>query len=355
MIQCGQRQVFKNLGLKSSSPAAASPQDQATCPMISNSTYREAGQGTRATPTHYDQFLISCSDDGSINIYDVSSFRKSSANEFYTCDEHQTLFVPHTKGSFGQSDDESIMAGLKDLLAKNDTDQGEQIPRRTRKRQLGTGGNTNQTTANSSSQSQNVCDASSLFMIKLRSADFRAGTRNKHIDAFSVSPLGFLAGGTNHGEILLWKINFGNIRQHKQSDAHQWINGFRVHKKGDPFLMFNPAGDILMTGSADGVAALWDTKFAARQPAKASAAEGEEEKYAQGVTFKTDHTVPLKDINIDEDSLLYRFEEENTPGKLECQIDYIAWSSKGRYAFCATSVKQIAEAAEDGGEDGAKK
>ena len=33
---------------------------------------------------HYDQFLITCSDDGSMNIYDVSSFSKELDGEFYT-------------------------------------------------------------------------------------------------------------------------------------------------------------------------------------------------------------------------------------------------------------------------------
>lgn len=31
----------------------------------------------------YDQFLITCSDDGSINIYDVSSFTKNGVEEYY--------------------------------------------------------------------------------------------------------------------------------------------------------------------------------------------------------------------------------------------------------------------------------
>jgi hypothetical protein len=52
-------------------------------------------------------------------------------------------------------------------------------------------------------------------MVKLRPEDFRLGSRNKHIDSFSVNNKGFLVGGTNHGEVYLWKVNFGSIRQRK--------------------------------------------------------------------------------------------------------------------------------------------
>ena len=31
----------------------------------------------------FDQFLVTCSDDGSINIYDVSSFTKNGVEEYY--------------------------------------------------------------------------------------------------------------------------------------------------------------------------------------------------------------------------------------------------------------------------------
>jgi WD40 repeat protein len=56
-------------------------------------------------------------------------------------------------------------------------------------------------------------------MVKLRPEDFRQGSRNKHIDACSVSARGLLAGGTNHGEAFLWQVNFNNIRARK-ADGH---------------------------------------------------------------------------------------------------------------------------------------
>lgn len=105
------------------------------------------------------------------------------------------------------------MSGLKNLqtskLDEEEKDTGDKISRRTRKRQLVTNltqTNTNQTTANSSSQSQNNQNSQErdIFMVKLRPEDFRQGSRNKHIDACSISARGILAGGTNNGEAYLW-------------------------------------------------------------------------------------------------------------------------------------------------------
>ena len=102
-------------------------------------------------------------------------------------------------------------------------------------------------------------------MVKLIPDGLRAGSRNKHIDAVSVNSKGFLAGGTNHGEIYLWKINFQSIRQRKSEGLYHWVNSFKVHKKANHYVEFNASGNILMTGSADGTAALWDTSFVERK------------------------------------------------------------------------------------------
>jgi WD40 repeat protein len=96
-------------------------------------------------------------------------------------------------------------------------------------------------------------------MHKLRPEDFRIGSKNKHIDAFSVNQKGFVVGGTNHGEIYLWKMNFGNLRQRKGDNYSHWINSFKLHKKAIHYVDFNSSGLILMTGSADGTSCLYDT------------------------------------------------------------------------------------------------
>ena len=54
-----------------------------------------------------------------------------------------------------------------------------------------------------------------IFMIKLRPDDYRIGKGRKHIDSMSVNKRGFLAGGTNSGDLYMWKVNFGDIRKRR--------------------------------------------------------------------------------------------------------------------------------------------
>ena len=76
-------------------------------------------------------------------------------------------------------------------------------------------------------------------MYKLRPEDFRIGSKNKHIDAFSVNAKGFVIGATNSGEIYLWKMNFSNMRQRKNENYSLWINSFKLHKKAIHYVEFN--------------------------------------------------------------------------------------------------------------------
>jgi WD40 repeat protein len=215
------------------------------------------------------------------------------------------------------------------------------VTRRTRKRKLGNQQQstmTNPTTANSSSQSQPGSSQSvDIFKVKLRSEDFRAGTRNKHIDAFSVSPKGFLVGGTNHGEIFLWKVNFNAIRNKKTDGLYQWISSFKVSKKPNHYLQFNSTGDILITGSADGTAQIYDTSFGTKTMVPASL--DEDSDVESGYISKFEE-LPLKDIELGESQLIHRFEEKNQKHEITSAIDSIEWSVNGRYAFCAFSIKK---------------
>lgn len=109
-------------------------------------------------------------------------------------------------------DTNQILNGFQSAQVIEDNDVDDKIKRRTRKKQLLTNQgqtNTNATTANSSSQSQQDLD---IFMVKLRPDDFRQGSKNKHIDACSVNSRGLLVGGTNHGEVFMWQVNFQSIR-----------------------------------------------------------------------------------------------------------------------------------------------
>lgn len=113
-------------------------------------------------------------------------------------------------------------------------------------------------------------------MTKLRPEDFRQGSRNKHIDACTVSSRGVLVGGTNHGEAFLWHVNFHNIRARKadQNNYVQWIGAFKLHKKANHYMRFSPSGEMLMTGSADGTSCIWDTTF--REKMKKNRLDAEE-------------------------------------------------------------------------------
>lgn len=73
MIQSPVKQAQKNM-----------PSQHKEAGMISNVHHSTDNKDKKQPPETFDQFLISCSDDGSINIYDVSSFAKSSIDEFYT-------------------------------------------------------------------------------------------------------------------------------------------------------------------------------------------------------------------------------------------------------------------------------
>jgi WD40 repeat protein len=143
-------------------------------------------------------------------------------------------------------------------------------------------------------------------MVKLIPDGLRAGSRNKHIDAFSVSEQGLLAGGTNQGEIYLWRINFQSIRQRKSDGLYQWVNCFKIHKKANHYVEFNPSGNILMTGSADGSAALWDTSFVEK---KLNMQPDEEILPLQS------QMLPLKNMDISEETLITKIEEPQVDGK----------------------------------------
>ena len=167
-------------------------------------------------------------------------------------------------------------------------------------------------------------------MVKLIPDGLRVGSRNKHIDAVSVNQRGLLAGGTNHGEIYLWKVNFQHIRQ-KKTEVSQWVNSFKLHKKANHYVEFNESGDILMTGSADGTAALWDTSFVEKK----GLIEVEEEPGS--------NMISIKQMDISDETLIKKIEETSEKKKKESQIDHIDWSLHGRYAFVALSVKEIEE------------
>ena len=114
----------------------------------------EGLNASQLSEPQYDQFLISCSDDGSVNIYDVSSFNKDSNDEFYKKGQSNIYKVYSSAGSklLESQDPLLAMKNLLDLKPQSqeapiiEDDEDDNVTRRTRKRTPGPGagaGNTN--------------------------------------------------------------------------------------------------------------------------------------------------------------------------------------------------------------------
>ena len=65
-------------------------------------------------------------------------------------------------------------------------------------------------------------------------------------------------------------MKFHNIRQKKGDEFSTWINSFKVHKKSNHYMQFSPNGEMLLSGSADGTASIWDVRFLDKQYNKLS-------------------------------------------------------------------------------------
>jgi len=99
MIPCSKTQINKNTGSRKDSNIDKIEQ-QAYFEMYQNLDYQEQGtQNNQEGECQYDQYLVSCSDDGSINVYDCSSFKRSCNDEFYTTNlrDKTKIFKPHSK------------------------------------------------------------------------------------------------------------------------------------------------------------------------------------------------------------------------------------------------------------------
>jgi hypothetical protein len=105
-----------------------------------------------------------------------------------------------------------------------------------------------------------------------------------------------------------------------------------LHKKAAHTIQFSPSGEMLLTGSADGTSVIWDTSFI--------------DKNAKPISVENIHEyqpISLKDIDISESQIIHKFEEKIISQNTECLIDCIEWSVNGRYAYCAISVKEVAQ------------
>jgi WD40 repeat protein len=98
--------------------------------------------------------------------------------------------------------------------------------------------------------------------------------------------------------------------------------------------MFNHTGDMLLTGSSDGFATIYDTSFYDKnKPIMADADE-----FSQ--VEPTFAELPFASMDISDETVLFKFDEKSSKYKLELQIEKIEWSANSRYAFCALGIKK---------------
>jgi WD40 repeat protein len=186
----------------------------------------------------------------------------------------------------------------KDKSQQRDIEDNENIAdvitRRTRKRQLLNGSAVTEAPV-------------SIFHIKLRPEEFRRGTRCKHIDSISINKRGFLAAGTNTGDLYLWRMNFGSIRKRRPEGVFSWFNSFKLHKKSIYSMKFSPTGDFLMTASSDGSVSLWNTSFS---QAKTENPLKNIIQHDHQVTDTEEPHVDLREIDFTDSLLEHKFQEQ---------------------------------------------
>ena len=118
-----------------------------------------------------DQFLLSCSDDGTVRLYDFSPLSRVDPNA--TCDG--------TKG-----------------------DQGSQEADELRVRR------SNRRTDIRANPADPYADVN-IFEHELSPDGFRPGQRNKKLDTLCCTSQGLVLAGTNTGELFVWKVYFAEI------------------------------------------------------------------------------------------------------------------------------------------------
>ncbi|CDW76602.1 UNKNOWN [Stylonychia lemnae] len=170
--------------------------------------------------------------------------------------------------------------------------------------------------------------------------DFRPvqGNRNKKIDSININQNGLVAAGTSSGEIYMWKLDIVKFRQQHQK-AFQWLGSSKKHIKTVHFCEFSPNGRFLFTGSVDGTAKIWNI-----EQEKGKKITDQQLLLTDSrllVTMEEKRIFGSKDKHIffqnrhgDQVSMAeYRQQKSNW------QCDCIAWSVHGRYAICALSGK----------------
>lgn len=108
--------------------------------------------------------------------------------------------------------------------------------------------------------------------LELTPDDFRPGVRNRKLDTLALNYQGLIVAGSNTGEMFVWRVNYQNVTNYNnkkqtlvnKADCSRFLGQYKLHKNsGIQFCEFCPLngqpgiGDMLMTGSTDGIVKVW--------------------------------------------------------------------------------------------------
>lgn len=134
------------------------------------SRLRENENGPTSTYVK-DQFLLTCSDDGTVHLFDFSPFSRDLES-----DNGQ-------RNSSSQRQDYDEMRVRRSGRRSGAEPHGE-------------------------AAAQQGEEDVFIFEVALTPDDYRPGTRNKKLDTVAMSSAGIVIAGTSTGEIFCWKLNF---------------------------------------------------------------------------------------------------------------------------------------------------
>lgn len=122
-----------------------------------------------------DQFLLSCSDDGTVRLYDFSQMNRGETSNDGKGEEHDDLKVRRSQRATQKSNQSDVYA---------------EVP---------------------------------IFELELTPDGFRPGQRNKKLDTLCCTSTGLVLAGTNTGELFVWKVYFQEIQKRNNFNAAKFL------------------------------------------------------------------------------------------------------------------------------------
>ena len=134
-----------------------------------------------------DQFLLSCSDDGTVRLYDFSPLSRIDPS-----------------GSQDPTKGDNVSQEAEDLRIRRSN-------RRPDSRNNG--------------PADPYADVH-IFELELTPDGFRPGQRNKKLDTLCCTSQGLVLAGTNSGELFVWKVYFAEVQKHNSFNSSKFLGKF---------------------------------------------------------------------------------------------------------------------------------